>query len=268
MSGTGCPSYQQAVRRREFLAAGVGALSLPEILHAQASAAVAGKSLPDTAVIQYWLGGAASHIETYDPKPDAPADFRGPFHPISTNVPGVQICETLPMHARIMDKVTIIRSMHHDNSDHQHGMHWCQTGYDAKANGVNPFKGSSHPSCGSVTAKLRGPNHYGMPPYVHIGYPLDKGFGRHFPHSAAYLGRQFDAFVILDQRTGDGKDSGLDRDFRVGNLHLLSSLSQPSSRASRPIGSDATRDRSKWRDGRHGPFSPGGIRHVDRPKGA
>ena len=218
MPGTGCSGYQRAMfSRRMILAAGAGGLTLPDILRARA--ATAGGQVPDdTAVIQYWLGGAASHQETYDPKPEAPADFRGPFKAISTSMPGVQISETLPMHAKLIDKVTLIRSMGHDNSDHQHGMHWCQTGHDAKASGVNPFKGSSHPASGAVTQKIRGANQPGMPGYVHIGYPLDQGPFRHYPHSAAYLGRQYDPYIILDKRTGDGKDPGLDREFRVGNM--------------------------------------------------
>ena len=225
MLGTGCAGYRQAMlSRRMFFGAGLGALSLPTILQGQAIAAAVGKLPADTAVIQYWLGGAASHQETYDPKPDAPSDFRGPFRTISTNVPGIQICETLPMHASVIDKVTLIRSMGHDNSDHQHGMHWCQTGHDAKANGVNPFKGSSHPAIGSVTGLVRGAHHRAMPPYVHIGYPLDEVPGRHYPHAAAYLGRQYDPYVILDKRTGDGKDPGQDRDFRTGNLDLADGL--------------------------------------------
>jgi hypothetical protein len=225
MVGTGCAGYRQAMlSRRMFLGAGLGGLSLPTILEGRAMAAAAGQLPADTAVIQYWLGGAASHQETYDPKPDAPSDFRGPFKTISTNVPGIQICETLPMHASVIDKVTLIRSMGHDNSDHQHGMHWCQTGHDAKANGVNPFKGSSHPSIGSVTGLVRGANHRAMPSYVHIGYPLDEVPGRHYPHGAAYLGRQHDPYVILDKRTGDGKDPGQDREFRVGNLDLADGL--------------------------------------------
>ena len=225
MVGTGCAGYRQAMlSRRMVLGAGLGCLSLPAILEGRAIAAVAGQLPADTAVIQYWLGGAASHQETYDPKPDAPSDFRGPFKTISTNVPGIQICETLPMHASVIDKVTLIRSMGHDNSDHQHGMHWCQTGHDAKANGVNPFKGSSHPAIGSVTGLVRGSNHRAMPPYVHIGYPLDEVPGRHYPHAAAYLGRQHDPYVILDKRTGDGKDPGQDREFRIGNLDLADGL--------------------------------------------
>jgi hypothetical protein len=186
-------------------------------------ASVAGQVPADTAVIQYWLGGAASHQETYDPKPDAPIDFRGPFRTIPTNVSGIQICETLPRHAKLIDKVTLIRSMGHDNSDHQHGMHWCQTGHDAKANGVNPFKGSNHPSSGSVMSKVRRSNHPAMPAYVHIGYLLDEVPGRHYPHSAAYLVRQYDPYVTLLRRGRFGRRqqarfAGLPRD---GHLPLF-----------------------------------------------
>ena len=227
MAGTGCKSYQRAFSRRAFLSAGMGGLSMPAILQAQALGGTIGEAPSDTAVIQYWLNGAASHFETYDPKPDAPAEIRGPFNPISTNVPGVHICETLPLHARLMDKVTIIRSMRHDNSDHQHGMHWCQTGHDAKAHGTNPFKKSSHPSSGSLVAMLRGPNHPGLPPYVLIGYPLDdQGIHRYYPHRAAYLGVRYNPLEILKQRTGDGKDPSQDKDFRVRSLAPIEGLTR------------------------------------------
>ena len=226
MPRTGCASYQRAVSRRAFLNASFGGLALPAIFHARANAA-AGQAASGTAVIQYWLNGAASHFETYDPKPDAPAEIRGPFQPISTNVPGIQICETLPRQSRIIDKVTIIRSVHHDNNDHQHGMHWCQTGHDAKANGVNPFQSSSHPSSGSLVAMLRGPNHPSLPPYVLIGYPLDdQGIHRLYPHRAASLGVGYNPLEILDKRSGDGKDPGQDNDFRVQCLAPLAGLTR------------------------------------------
>ena len=126
-----------------------------------------------------------------------------------------------------MDKVTLIRSVHHDNSDHQHGMHWCQTGHDAKANGVNPFAKSSHPSSGSLVAMLRGSNHPGLPPYVLIGYPLDdQGIHRHYPHRAAYLGVNYNPLEILKSRTGDGKDPGQDADFRVKSLAPIGELTR------------------------------------------
>ena len=223
MPATGCSSYRRLILDRRTLL-GAGGLSIPAILQARAMGESAGQIPADTAVIQYWLGGAASHQETYDPKPDAPAEFRGPFGTISTNVPGLQICDTLPMHAGVMDKVALIRSMGHDNSDHQHGTHWCQTGHDAKASGVSPFKASSHPSIGSVTHRVRAANHPAMPAYVHIGYPLDRSPFRYFPHSAAYLGRKYDPYIILNRRTGDGKDPGLDRDFRVDNLDFTAGL--------------------------------------------
>lgn len=227
MREIGCTSYRQAVSRRRFLNFSVSGLSLPAIWQAPALAAETDQRPSDTAVIQYWLNGAASHFETYDPKPEAPSEVRGPFNPISTCVPGVQICEALPLHAGIMNQVTLIRSLQHDNPDHQHGMHWCQTGHDAKANGVDPFKESSHPCSGSMTAMLRGPNHPGLPPYVLIGYPLDdQGIHRYYPHRAAYLGVSYDPLEILKNRTGDGKDPGQDQDFRVRSLDLLGGLTR------------------------------------------
>ena len=227
MTGTGCQSYQQSIHRRPLLAgAAAGPLlavgsreTLADLSH--------GNELTDTAVIQYWLNGAASHFETFDPKPDAPDDIRGPFQPIATNLPGVHICESLPLHAQMLDKMTIIRSVRHDNNDHQHGMHWCQTGHDAKANGVNPFKKSSHPSSGSLVAMLRGPNHPGMPPYVMMGYPLDnQGIHRLYPHRSAYLGVRYNPLEILNNRTGDGKDPGQDNDFRVRSLAPIGNLTR------------------------------------------
>ena len=205
----------------------MGSLSLPAILQARAMAAVEGQPVSNVAVIQYWLNGGASHFETYDPKSDAPVEIRGPFKSIATNVPGTHICDTLPLHGRIMDKVSLIRSVHHDNNDHQHGMHWCQTGHDAKANGVNPFAKSSHPSSGSLVAMLRGPNHPGLPPYVLIGYPLDdQGLHRYFPYRAAYLGVNYNPLEILKTRTGDGKDPGQDADFRVRRLAPIGDLTR------------------------------------------
>ena len=222
MTSTACQHGRRMLQRRAILRAGVGGLSLPVIFQAHAWPALGiqpGGGPADTAIIQYWLNGGSSHFETYDPKPDAPAEVRGPFQSIATNIPGTHICETLPLHATMMDQVTVIRSVCHDNSDHQHGMHWCQTGHDAKANGINPFKKSSHPSSGSVTAMLRGSNHPSLPPYVLIGYPLDdQGPHRYFPHRAAYLGDRYNPLEIVNKRTGDGKDPGQDQDFTVKSL--------------------------------------------------
>lgn len=219
-----CVPFRSAVSRRQFLGAGIG---LPVLWHSAGIADEIRGGGSETAVIQYWLNGAASHFETFDPKPDAPAHVRGPFDPIATSLPGVQICEVLPRHAQILDQVTLIRSVQHDNNDHQHGMHWCLTGHDAKAHGVDPFQKSSHPSSGSVTAMVRGPNHAGLPPYVLIGYPLDEqGIHRYYPHRAAELGVAYEPLEILKTRTGDGKDPGLDQDFRVQSLEPIAGLTR------------------------------------------
>ena len=116
-----------AVSRRAFLettvSVGMGGLTLPTILAARAQAQEQERSAEDTAVIQIWLGGGPTHFETYDPKPDAPAEYRGPFKAIPTNLPGVQICELLPRHARIMDRIAILRSVYHNSGDHDYGMY-------------------------------------------------------------------------------------------------------------------------------------------------
>src|SRR5262245_37210638 len=110
------------ISRRAFLettvAAGTAGLSLPAILAAQARAEEPNPRTNDPAVIQIWLGGGPTQFETYDPKPGAPAEYRGPFQAIPTKLPGVQVCELLPRHADIMDKVAILRSVHHDSGDH------------------------------------------------------------------------------------------------------------------------------------------------------
>lgn len=104
------------MKRREFLRVGLSgfaSLSLPGLLQLRARAATPSLA-PKTAVILVWLRGGASHLETYDPKPDAPSEIRGVYGAISTKVPGMQLCELLPRHARIADKFTLLRSMAQD----------------------------------------------------------------------------------------------------------------------------------------------------------
>ncbi len=142
--------------RRWFLQAGLGALALPGL----APAATPRK----TSVILFWLSGGLSHIDSWDPKPDAPAEVRGPFGTIATRVPGVRVCEHLPLQARIMDRLTLIRSVDCSASDHTPIT--MQAG-NALARRTNDGKdGGGYPSMGAVAAKFRGPNDPALPAFV------------------------------------------------------------------------------------------------------
>src|SRR5881227_3118177 len=93
--------------RRDFLKLGalsLGGAGIGGLLDLRARAKAAGQSVPDTSVIFLWLPGGPPHMETYDMKPDAPAEYRGAFRPVRTNVPGIDVCEHLPRHTRVADR--------------------------------------------------------------------------------------------------------------------------------------------------------------------
>src|SRR4051794_14844750 len=111
------------MRRREFLRAGLTGLSslaLPELFALRARASAKG-SAERTALLVVWLQGGASHLETYDPKPDAPGEIRGPFGSIATRAEGMRISELLPRHADVADRFAILRSLTHTGFCHQQG---------------------------------------------------------------------------------------------------------------------------------------------------
>lgn len=174
--------------RRSFLkvgSLGLAGLSLPAVL--QARAAQAAGERKDTAIILFWMAGGPSHLDTYDMKPEAQSEVRGPFKPIATNLAGFQVNELLPRHARVADRLAIIRSLHHAHSVHDDASHWVQTGYpllNARA------RGQSHPAQGAVLARIRGANRPGMPPYVCIPEAYDTQHG--FYQASAYLGAQYE----------------------------------------------------------------------------
>jgi hypothetical protein len=168
---------------------GLMGLSLPELLRLRAQNPTGKK---DTSVILIWLDGGPSQLETYDPKPGAPADYRGPYGAIRTNVTGIQISETLPLHAKHADKMVFIRSVHHDNGDHFAGAHWMLTGrFGSSAANL----AQKYPSVGSYTARVRGPNKAGLPAYV--GLPAAQSIYL-FPgyQGAAYLGPAYNPFDV------------------------------------------------------------------------
>src|SRR5438067_2356088 len=135
------------VSRRDFLtigSLGVGGLALPQLLRLQAQGAVKPKETPK-AVIWIYMFGGPSHIDMYDLKPDAPVEIRGEFKPIQTNVPGVDICELMPLQAKIADKLAIVRGVQTFNSHEP----------DTILTGFPPPRGA-RPSIGAVVSRIRG----------------------------------------------------------------------------------------------------------------
>ncbi len=104
----------------------------------------------DFSVILFWANGGPSHLDTFDLKPEAPVEYRGPFRPIRTNVPGLEICELLPRLAKMADKFTLLRSLHHQRAEHSGGTHRFLTGYASRAANLND---AEYPEIGSVVAR-------------------------------------------------------------------------------------------------------------------
>ncbi len=207
------------VTRRGFLRAGalgLGGLALPDLLRAEAAARAVGRPTPeDLSVILVWLDGGPPQHETYDPKPDAPIEFRGPLRPIATKVPGVSVSELLPFHARLMDRMSILRSVHHNNGDHFAAAHWMLTGYHG-SNSVN--LSPQYPSAGSIVAKLKGSRAPGMPAYVGLPNTHSVGLVPGY-HGGAYLGVAANPFSADGDPNGDG--------YRVPNLALPDGVTAP-----------------------------------------
>lgn len=200
------PRYRlcDGITRRSLLKIGAlafGGLTLPELLREKAQARANGRATKDTSVILIWQAGGPSHLDMYDLKPAAPAEFRGEFKPIDTNVPGIQISEHLPLEAKIMDKLAVVRSATHTNAGHGMGSQWMRTGYQPTIE-VND---NIYPSCGSIVSNLRGSNAPGIPPYVTL--PRSQPFTK-----SAYLGASFNPFSPENDPNSDS--------FEVRNLRL------------------------------------------------
>lgn len=117
----------------------------------------------DFSVILFWANGGPSHIDLFDLKPSAPTEYRGPFKPIATNVPGIEINEHLPLLAQMADKFTLVRSLHHLRNEHSGGTHRFLTGYSSRAANLND---AEYPEIGSIVSRqLAGPG-LEIPPFV------------------------------------------------------------------------------------------------------
>jgi len=192
------------VTRRDLMrigALGIGGATLPNLLRQQADAAEAGRPVKKKSVILVWLAGGPSHIDMYDLKPNAPAEFRGEFNPIATNVPGIEFGEHLPMQAQIADKLAIVRSAYHTNAGHGMGSQWMLTGWQPTIE----VSDNIFPACGAVVAKMQGANDPILPAYVNL--PRMLGLGK-----AAYLGASYNPFAPDNDPNSDG--------FQVRNLKL------------------------------------------------
>src|SRR5262245_46155355 len=188
----------------------MASLGMADLLRARASTT----ERKNTSVILVWLDGGPSHLDTYDMKPDAPAEYRGIWKPIKTRVPGFDVTELFPKQAKVADKFSVVRSLHHNTGDHFAGGHRMLTAKDLGVSGANtPTK---FPSIGAIVNRELGPRKRGMPGYVGLPYAMSIGirpgyFGGHF------LGAQHDPF----ESNGDPNSPG----FRVPNLNLAQGLS-------------------------------------------
>jgi hypothetical protein len=195
--------------RRSFLrlgAAGLTSLSLPQILQARGAA-------KDTRVILIWLEGGPSAIDLWDMKPAAPAEYRGYWRPIATNAPGLQITEMFPKQAKIADKFSIVRTLHHDDGDHIGSAHILLTG---RVGPTVANQAPTAPSQGSIVAKTIGARRPGLPPYVVVPQAVS-GVMRPGYFGANYLGGSYDPF-----ETGGDPNSAA---FKIHNLSLSAGMS-------------------------------------------
>src|SRR5438445_5224897 len=183
--------FCDGLTRRDFLHAGslgMLGLGLPAFRALEARGAVAKDK--DVNCIMLFLVGGPSQLDTWDMKPDAPAEIRGPFRPIDTKVPGIQICEIFPRLAGLMDKISLVRTVYHQaTAVHDTGHQMMQTG--------RLFTGRiEHPHLGCILSKLKGPRG-DAPPHVLLPRPIGPT-GGNMPHgqSAGYLGKTYDPFVL------------------------------------------------------------------------
>jgi uncharacterized protein (DUF1501 family) len=233
-----------ALSRRSALAtvAGLGALSLPAWLQMRASGAVAGTAGKAKSCIIVYCWGGMSHFESWDPKPDAPPEFRGEFAPIPTATPGVFVSEHLPRLAKLTEKLAIVRSICHDDSAHGRGMYWNLTGHRPPRVGNIPPMANDWPSLPAVISKLRSAP-AGVPAAVRVPYPMVDNDTLQAGEYGGWLGVKYDPIVM---RPAQGEPfggvsrtlgsevldlAGGDRPRIAARQDLLSSLERPLSQA-------------------------------------
>ena len=188
--------------RRDFLQSSIGlaGLTLPTFLKARDGSL--GARLPHKAkscIIVYTWGGM-SHYESFDPKPEAPADIRGPFGNIPTKTPGVRYCEYLPQVAQHSEKLAIVRSVHHKHGGHQQGMYINMTGKDP-VGGIKAKSRKNWPSITSMISRFHNPM-VGTPAAIRMPYSMYDNGTMMAGEGAGWLGSKYDPILL---RTPAGK---------------------------------------------------------------
>jgi hypothetical protein len=204
----GCDDFRSCLgtSRRGFVRAGVlgaAGLGLSDVLRAEQKKPAARLNT----VLLLWMRGGPSHIDMWDPKPDAPSEFRGEFGTIASSVPGIRLGDLLPLSARLMHKWSIVRSLHHHDAGHSTGDQICFTGYNS---GPAPDE-NIYPSFGSIVSRQIGHQDPTMPPYVMIPRMLP-GAG------SAYLGVAHKPFETIADPAQPGP-------FKVPNFSLAGGVS-------------------------------------------
>lgn len=202
------------VTRRNFLQIGAPllGLGLADLLRGEARAAGyspgAGRPSSKKSLIVFWTDGGMSQQDTYDMKPEAPSEYRGMYRPIPTSVPGIVVGERFPLQAKVMHRLALVRSVHHENGIHAPSAHWMLTGYFGPTLARNA---AQKPCLGSVISRSLGARQPQMPAYVTI--PRSESFGY---QGAVYLGKAHNPFEV-------GADPNA-KDFQVPNLTLPKDL--------------------------------------------
>jgi hypothetical protein len=191
-------------------ALGLGGLGLNDVLAAQAAS---GNPRPDTSVILFWMWGGPSQLETWDLKPNAPTEYRGPFRPIATSVPGMDICEIFPLQAKQAHRYSLIRSLHHEMSAHNDGSIELLTGKTPDRPDPTSTARSIHPDFGMIASRVREAHPTGIPQYV--GIPT-----KPFMTDTTYLGLNCNAYVTGDPSVAGFKPPNLSLDAGVNASRL------------------------------------------------
>src|SRR5262245_52495213 len=211
--------YCDGIDRRSFLqpgVAGMASVGLAGVNQARATSASANGGTRNTSVILIWLDGGPSHMDLYDMKPDAPAEYRGIWKPIRTKIPGFDISELFPKQAQVTDKFSIVRSLHHDTGDHFAGGHRMLTAKDMGVSGANTT--GKFPSIGAIVARELGPRQRGVPAYVAVPHAASIGLTPGY-FGGNFLGAHHNPF----QPGGDPNAAN----FAVRNLNLAQGLTIP-----------------------------------------